>query len=136
MDASRASGIPSGPPPIAVGSVALQANLPRTTFQHDAQGKLTEASTSRGAKVIYKLAYSYDDRGRLLEARGYGEDGRVGVRRVYRYAGDRNVPSSFAYFDGDGQVREEIAYSDYEFNSVGDWVNERRRAQAVRHECQ
>lgn len=129
-DASRASGIPSGAPPIAGGNVNREPGRPKTTFQYDSKGRLVETSTLGPAgKMIYKSAYSYDDKSRLLERRGYGEDGKVSSRRTYRYDGVRNVPASFAYYDGDGKVHEEIAYSDYEFNERGDWVKRKETRQ-------
>lgn len=129
-DASGASGIPSGPPPIAGASLDREPGQPRVVFQYDSTGRLTEASTIRpSGKMIDKSAYSYDANSRVQEVRGYNNDGKVSSRRVYTYDGVRKVPSGYAYYDGDGKLHEEITYSDYEFNSYGDWVKRKETRQ-------
>jgi hypothetical protein len=97
---------------------------PKMVFKYDlSTGKLVEdASVRPSGKVIYKTAYKYDQLGRMIEITGYGSDGRVESRRVYGFTGDQRVPSSFAYHDGQGNVYERTVYSDYEFNSQGDWI--------------
>lgn len=58
----------------------------------------------------------------MIEMTSYNSDGQVSSRRVYGFTGDEKVPSSFAYYDGKGNVYEKTIYSDYEFNSQGDWI--------------
>ena len=92
-------------------------------FKYDpSSGKRIESTSIRpSGKIIYKTTYSYD-KGRMIEMTGYDVDGKVSSRRVYGYSGDEKVPSSFAYYDGKGDVYERTIYSDYEFNPQGDWV--------------
>jgi hypothetical protein len=95
----------------------------RMVFKYSSAGKLVEAASVKpSGKVMYKSTYSYDERGRIVEVTGYDRDGQVTVRRVYSYSSDSRVPSTFTYYGRDGKVYEKTTYSDYEFNSVGDWV--------------
>ena len=52
--------------------------------------------------------------------------GQITVRRVYSYTGDERVPSTFTYYDQEGKVRERTTYTDYEFNSTGDWLKRKQ----------
>jgi len=36
------------------------------------------------------------------------------------------VPSGFAYFGSDGRIYERTTYTDYEFNSKGDWIKRKQ----------
>lgn len=45
---------------------------------------------------------------------------------MYSYSGDETVPSSFVYYDGKGNVYERTTYSDYKFNSHGDWISRKQ----------
>lgn len=113
------------PPPVAPRSTSEEdKGKPRMIFKYDpSSGRKIESTSIRpSGKIIYKTAYSYDDKGRMVETTGYGSDGQVSSRRVYGYSGDERFPSSFAYYDGKGNVYERTSYSDYEFNSQGDWI--------------
>jgi hypothetical protein len=95
---------------------------PRDVFKYDASGKLIEeASTMPGGRVLYKTTYIYDARGRMVEMDSGDGNGKP-TRRVYSYTGDDRFPSGFQYIGGDGRVYEQTSYSDYEFNSQGDWI--------------
>jgi hypothetical protein len=122
---------PPPPPPVGVGPTA-NANAadkgePRMVFKYDpSSGKVSESTSIRpGGKIIFKLTYTYDN-GRIIEVTGHESDGRVSSRRVYSYSGDEKVPSGFAYYDGKGNVYERTTYSDYKFNSQGDWISRKQ----------
>ena len=93
-------------------------------FKYDpSSGKKVESTSIRpSGKIVYKTTYTYDGKGRMIEITSYDSDGQVSSRRVYGYSGDVSVPSSFAYYDGKGNVYERTIYSDYVFNSEGDWI--------------
>lgn len=115
---------PPAPPPASAGSntEAGGDGKPRTVFEFDAPGKLIEdTSVTPSGRVLYEQMYSYDAKGRMVEITGY-EGGRVTHRRVYSYTGDDRVPSGYASYGRGGSLSARIAYTEYEFNSRGDWV--------------
>ena len=121
----RGKDSPPPPPPIVSRSKSeADKGEPRTVVKYDpSTGKEVESISVRpSGAIIYKTTYRYDDRGRMIEMIGLNKDGQVSSRRVYGYSGDKRVPSSFAYYDGKGSVYERTIYSDYEFNSQGDWI--------------
>jgi hypothetical protein len=112
---------PQRPPGIA-RSGPQETGPPRTVFTYDTSGRLIEeASVSPSGLINYMSRFRYDAKGRLIEIAGHVE-GKVTVRRVYSYTGDNRVPSGFTYYGGDNKVYEKTSYSEYEFNSFGDWV--------------
>jgi hypothetical protein len=99
-------------------------------FKYDPSGKLIEtASVKPSGKIVYKNTNSYDDKGRMIEGTGYDRDGQISDRRVYSYSGDDHVPSGFTYYGRDGKVYERTGYTDYEFNSRGDWVKRKQTSE-------
>ncbi|MBV9928060.1 MAG: hypothetical protein JOZ96_23785 [Acidobacteria bacterium] len=125
----RGKDSPPPPPPVMVPRSNSEEDRgePRMLFKYDpASGRESESSLVRpGGKVIYRTAYTYDDKGRLTEVTDYSGNGQVSTRRVYGYSGEERVPSSFVYYDGKGNAYERATYSDYEFNARGDWVRRR-----------
>jgi hypothetical protein len=96
---------------------------PRMVFKYGSLGKHIEAASVKpSGKVIYKNTYSYDDKGRMIEGIGHDRDGQISDRRAYSYSGDNHVPSGFIYYGRDGKAYDRTAYTEYEFNSRGDWV--------------
>jgi hypothetical protein len=96
---------------------------PRVSFKYDPEGKLIELRSVRpGGKLIYRNTYTYDARGRLIETAGHDTNDQIGDRRVYTYANNEYVPLTFTYFGRDGKIYDRITYSEYEFNSIGDWT--------------
>lgn len=75
------------------------------TYTYDAKGRLIEARTERVGEYIFTRRYRYDDRGRLIESE------RVTVMldegRPVQTTGWR---TSYMYSDSDEQVREEVSY--------------------------
>jgi hypothetical protein len=121
----RGKDSPPPPPPIASRSQSEEEKgEPRMIFKYDpSSGKEVEDTEIRpSGRIVYKSTYSYDDKGRMIEMTSYGSDGQVSNWRVYGYSGNERGPSSFAYYDGKGNVHERTTYSDYEFNSQGDWI--------------
>jgi hypothetical protein len=120
----RGKDSPPPPPPISRSNSEEDKGELRTLVKYDpSTGKQVESMTVRpSGRIIYKITYSYDDKGRLIEMTGLNSDGQVSNRRVYGYSGDQIVPSNFVYYDGKGSVHERTIYSDYEFNSQGDWI--------------
>ena len=122
----RGGGSPPPPPPVALGSTPdTDKGETRTGFLFDRlTGKVAESASYRpDGKIINRTRYTYDDRGRMTEMTGLDRRRRVSSRRLYSYSGDERVPSSFASYDGKGNVYERTTYSDYKFNSQGDWVS-------------
>ena len=125
----RGKDSPPPPPPIALRSDSAEdKGEPKMVFNYDAEsGKKIESTSIRpSGKIIYKTTYSYDDKGRMIEMTGYDSNGQVSSRRVHAYLAEERVPSSFAYYDGKGAVYERTIYSDYEFNTRGDWVRRKQ----------
>jgi len=122
--AIRGRNSPAPPPGIRLAtSTPDDEGEPRRTFTYDPSGRLTEDVTvGPTGKVRYKSEYKYDSKGRLIEMDGSEADGQVSVRRVYSYEGDNRVPSGFIYYGRDGKVYDRTTYTNYEFNSRGDWV--------------
>lgn len=113
---------PPPPPVMANPNWKEEKGEPKDVFKYDASGKLTEeASIMPSGKVLYKTTYLYDAKGRMVEMDS-GDGNRKPIRRVYSYTGDERFPSGFQYIGGDGKVYEQTSYSDYEFNSHGDWI--------------
>src|SRR4030095_5770283 len=78
-------------------------------------------------RLSYKNTYTYDGKGRLIEVTGYDGDSQITDRRVYKFSGDDRVPSEFTYYGRNGRVYEQTTYTDYEFNSKGDWVQRKEK---------
>lgn len=117
---------PPLPPSLASGSTPdTDKGESETYFMFERlTGKVAESTSYRpDGKIINKTKYTYDDKRRMTEMTVRDRRGRVSSRRVYGYSGDERVPSSFAYYDGKGNVYERTTYSDYKFNSQGDWVS-------------
>jgi len=115
---------PPPPPPAAAPAGEKKENgPPKSVSRYDDAGRLVEEGTMLpSGKFRYKITYTYDAKGRLIETTGHDDDDRVSSRRVYTYSGDERVPSGFMYRDGDGKIYEKTTYTDYEFNSKGDWI--------------
>ena len=115
---------PEPPPPAAAPAHAKRENgPPKEVSRYDDAGRLVqEGMMLPSGKFRYKLTYTYDAKGRLIETTGYDGDDRVSSRRVYSYSGDQRIPSDFMYYGGDGKIYERTTYTDYEFNSKGDWI--------------
>ena len=122
--AIRGRNSPAPPPGIRLAtSTPGDEGEPRRTFTYDTSGRMIEdVSAGPTGKLRYKSGYKYDTKGRLIETDGSEADGQVSVRRVYSYEGDNRVPSGFTYYGRDGKVYDRTIYTDYEFNSRGDWV--------------
>ena len=111
------------PPPPAPANPGRKKGPLRKMLKHDGSGRLVEESTVfADGSVAFKTGFTHDAKGRLVETTGYNEEGGVTSRRVFAYSADERVPSSFVYYGPDGEVAERTTYSDYEFNSHGDWT--------------
>lgn len=124
----RGTGRPSPPPPaISRSNADDDMGQSRRVFKYDPLGRLLEtAMVKAGGRLSYKNTFSYDAKGRLSETVGYDGDSQITDRRVYSYSGDERVPSGFSYHGRDGKVYERTTYTDYEFNSHGDWLKRRQ----------
>jgi hypothetical protein len=127
----RGKNSPPPPPAAAIGSrTERETGRPSEVFRYDSSGRLIEAAVVRpSGKIAYKLGYLYDKEGRLIETANYEENGEVSARRVYKYEGNKRVPSEFAYIGRTGKVYERIVYTDYVFNSHGDWVKRKQTSE-------
>ena len=111
-------------------STAEDTRQHREIFTYDSSRRITEATTVQAnGKVKYKSRYNYNAQGRMIEIAEYGDDGRGPARRAYRYEGDSQVPFEFIYYGHDGQAYSKTTYTDYEFNSQGDWVKRKETDQ-------
>jgi hypothetical protein len=128
----RSKDNPSPPPPANMGSTSTSpqdVGPPRVSFIYDSEGKLAEMRSVRpSGKLIYRYTYLYDAQGRLLETTGHDTNDQVSDRRVYGYGNER-VPMTFAYYGRDGKIYDRITYSEYEFNSIGDWTKRKETTQ-------
>jgi len=124
-------GADSPPPPPAVASGANGGDdkgPPHKASKYDQSGRLIEVSMVKpDGRLSYKNTYQYDQRDRLIEITGYDSDSRITDRRVYKFSGDDRVPSEFTYYGPDGKIYERTTYSDYKFNSHGDWIQRTQR---------
>lgn len=123
----RSKDSPSPPPPVNMGSTATVApqdlGPPRASFRYDSDGKLIELRSVRpSGKLIYRYTYSYDTEHRLIETTGHDANDQISDRRVYTYGANQRVPLTFTYYGRDGKIYDRITYSEYEFNSTGDWT--------------
>jgi hypothetical protein len=125
---------PPPPRPAPPPGTVEERGEPKAVFKYDDAGRrVEEAGVRPSGKVFYKITYGYDAKGRLTELTTYNGDGRVSTRRVYTYTGDDRVPSgSTFYLDGKDEVYESSVYTDYEFNSRGDWVKRRQTSELPR----
>lgn len=123
----RAPNSPPPPPPAARPNTEKQSGRPTQTLKYDSTGRLIEkASLGPDGTLLHRNTYSYDENGRLIETTGYDNDGRPSDRRMYGYSADQRVPSRFVYYGRDGKVYEQTSYTDYEFNSTGDWIKRKQ----------
>ena len=127
----RGKDSPPPPPPIAPPpGFKEEIGEPRMVFKYDSSGRLIEtASVKPSGKIMYKNTKSYDDKGRMIEGTGYDRDGQISDRRVYSYSSDDHVPSGVTYYGRDGKVYRRTGYTDYEFNSRGDWVKRKQTSE-------
>jgi len=118
----RGKNSPAPPPPIATATEKESGPL-REVLRYDSAGALIETSTVRASgKIVYRISYAYDTNHRLIETTSFGGDGTVSSRRVYVCESDKKAPSSFTYYGGDGRIYERTVYSEYEFDSHGNWI--------------
>jgi hypothetical protein len=103
---------------------------PRTFFKYDSKGRLIEEKSVRpSGKVISRNGFRYDARDRLIEIAGYDGRDQLTVRRVYDFTGEERVPTGFVYYGGNGKIYERTSYTEYEFNSRGDWIKRKETTQ-------
>lgn len=123
----RGADSPPPAPPVVSRSNSEEDKGPaKRVFKHDPLGRLIEEGMVKpSGRLSYKTIYTYDQKGRLIETTGYDGDSRLTDRRIYRFSADDRVPFEFAYYGPDGRVYERTTYTDYEFNSKGDWVKRR-----------
>jgi hypothetical protein len=118
---------PGPPPPVAPPNAkpnAKRENGPaKEARKYDDSGRLIESGiVMPSGKYIYKNAHTYDAKGRLIESTGFDGENQVTDRRVYTYSGDERVSLEFTYYGRDGKISGRTMYTDYEFNSKGDWI--------------
>jgi hypothetical protein len=77
-------------------------------------------------ELMDQPTYTYDAKGRLIEVANYDGDSQIPIRRVRSYSADERVPSGFIYYGRDGKIYERTTYTDYEFNSKGDWIKRKQ----------
>lgn len=124
----RGENSPPPPPPLVSRSNSDEDKGPaRRVFKYDQSGRLIEEGKVKSSgRLSYKTTFTYDLKGRLIETTGYDSDNKLSNRRVYKFSGDDRVPSEFAYYGPDGRVYERTSFTDYEFNSKGDWVRRKQ----------
>lgn len=119
------SGIPSGPPPMAGKPIpeGEAMKTPSATFKYDDQGKRTEQTgLFSDGRIRHKFVYKYDGQGRLYELLRFFPDEKSPDKTVYAYQADQRFPSGWTSYRADGSLSEKYSFSNYEFNSMGDWI--------------
>jgi len=127
-------GANSSPPPPAAApaNAKRESGPPKEVRRYDNSGRLVEEGMVRpNGQFIYKNAYTYDAKDRLIEITGYDGDDRLTDRRVYTFSGDDRAPLEFMYYGSDGKIRERTIYTEYEFNSNGDWINRKQTTEGT-----
>lgn|SRR5215207_468403 len=108
------------------GSVS---SITRRTY--DARGRLAELLRLDGRLLTYRVRYTYDRSGRVLEQETEGSaldedmpsaEAHAPGRVVYVYKG-KGRPSEAVAYDPDGSVRERVLI---EYDSRGNWVKKTR----------
>ncbi|MFL6209823.1 MAG: hypothetical protein ACJ74W_13285 [Pyrinomonadaceae bacterium] len=96
-------------------------------------------------RYTYKFKFKYDDKGHLLEQDWYGNSGKLWLRYVYKYDGNKREELVYsedgslnqrymytlddkgheieetAYEAKDGSIRDKYSYA-YEFDAQGNWI--------------
>lgn len=124
----RGTNSPPPPPAVASRSNNEEDKGPaKKAIKYDRSGRLIEVSMVKlSGRLSDKTTYTYGGRGRLIEITGYDGDSRITDRRVYKFSRDDRVPTEFNYHGSDGRVYERTTYTDYKFNSKGDWIQRRQ----------
>lgn len=109
-------------PPGAKGGQAINGPQ-KTTFTYGAQGMMSEKANFRAdGEPTYKTTFKYDEKGRLQEVQVIHAGGNR-YRLTYKYDGEKGFPESQDSFEADNNTpRSIVTYTDYEFNSQGDWI--------------
>ena len=120
--AIRAGNTPSPPPAVSPSNAERENGPGVQVLKYDDFGRLIEeSSVQANGRFSYKTNYTYDAKGRLTETTGYGNS-QVTSRRVFTYTGEERVPAELTYYGRNGKIYERTTYTDYEFNSKGDWL--------------
>jgi hypothetical protein len=119
---------PPPPPPMAPPGQAVKGP-PKTTFKYDAQGMIAERANFRAnGEPTYKTTYKYDEKGRLQEMQVIHSNAPR-YRWTSKYDGEKRFPESEDSFDADSdKSKYTVTYTDYEFNSHGDWIKRKETA--------
>jgi hypothetical protein len=119
-------GIPAGPPP-AIGKTISSSEIvngPSETFKYNNEGKKIESTGFFGeGKLMHKFVYKYDERGRVYEVLRFFPDEKAPSKTIFSYVGDQQFPASSRSYRADGGLSEKYVFSDYQMNSIGDWIN-------------
>jgi hypothetical protein len=124
-----ANSPPSPPPPVGTSNATVnrEDGPAKEALKYDDSGRLIEVGmVMPSGKYMYKIIYTYDPKGRLIETTSYDGDNRVTERRVYNYSGDERAPLEFTRYGSDGKIFGQTMYTDYEFNSKGDWIKRKQ----------
>ena len=105
----------------------------QNTFAAD--GKALERIRYDDELVTYKVRYTYDNRGRLVETQTAGSfvdeefnsEGHAAGRVVYVYKG-KNQPKEAITYNPDGSFRERVVF---DYDSEGNWTRRTRRVKAA-----
>lgn len=104
--------------------------------EYDARGRVAERNRFDGGLLTYRVRYTYDRRGRLVEQETVGSvletdfppsEVHAPGRVVYVYGGGARPGEAIAY-DPDGSVRERVLF---EYDSHGNWVKRTRLPQSA-----
>jgi hypothetical protein len=111
------------PPPMPPPGGVQDQGPGKKIFKYDSQGRLAEFFVRwASGKIAYRIVYTHDAENRISESKSLDSDGKLNSRNAYSYEGQNRFPSKRAYFDSSDKIRGEYTYSEYEFNSHGDWI--------------
>ncbi len=126
---------PRPPPPMPPPGAANQprpAGPHKSMLKYDEKGrKVEKAVYFSNGNLIFRIVWIWDEQNREIEMQAYDAAGIRYSQSVYRYEGRQRYPGQYLSYDRNGTRSSKITYSDYEFNSRGDWIRHKSTAETT-----
>ena len=111
---ATAQSLDPTPDPVRV-TVSINADGSKTVYEHDSlRHRATATTTGRDGKLVGKIRYTLDDKGRFASGEIYGPDDQFRFRTVYKYDESGKLTQE-TQMGQDDVVRNKIVYA-YEKN--------------------